>query len=361
MATKAQEIILPARTDVFRVVFLYVGQGDAALLVIPNGKQQLIVLLDNNIDRRAGGIDTEKLLKDFGRKLDVFINTHPHQDHTEGLEDIEKAVGVAEVWHSGHVPSKDRDDAYQEMLGVIKKIGTANEYKLRGSDTLNKIRKSDGDTEIIKKLGDVDFQVLSPAEYVCDEIADEEGNARDRRIHEHCAVLRFTYGTTARHILMTGDADRAAWENHIMPHHKAAVKADVLSAVHHGSRTFFMDKKDDKDVYEAHMVAIAPDYLVVSAPKQAESDHDHPHDDAMKLYRKYVDEDDILHLGKNRESVIVDIYPDGTIDIKLDQDLATTYGYGAEDKKSGGKAGAAAAGVGAAGGTRLDYKPMGLI
>jgi len=361
MANKAQQIIMPTRTDVFRIIFLYVGQGDAALLVIPDGNTPRIVLLDNNIDRRAGGIDTNRLLRDLGRKVDVFINTHPHQDHTEGLEAIELSVGVGEVWHSGHVPSRDRDDAYQEMLGVIKKIGTTKEYKLRGSLALNKIRKSDGETEVLKKLGQVDFQVLSPASYVCEDIEEEEGTARDRRIHEQCAVMRFSYGNPAKHVLMTGDADRDAWEQHIMSRHQAAVKADVLSAVHHGSRTFFMVCKDDKDVYEKHIEAIAPDYIVVSAPTQAESDHDHPHDDAMKLYRKYVDEANLLHTGKNRESVIVDIYPNGQLDVKLDKDLAKTYGYGASDKKGDGGAGAAAAGVGALGGTRLDHKPMGQL
>jgi beta-lactamase superfamily II metal-dependent hydrolase len=359
MATKAQQLVMPTRTDVFRVIFLYVGQGDATLLVIPDGTSQRIVLLDNNIDRRAGGIDTKALLKDLGRKVDVFINTHPHQDHTEGLDAIHEAVGVGEVWHSGHVPSRDRDDAYQEMMGVIKKISTANEYKLRGTDSLNKIRKADGETEVIKQLGQVDYQVLSPAAYVCDDIEGEEGSAHDRRIHEQCAVLRFSYGNPARHVLLTGDADRDAWELHIMNHHEAAAKADVLSAVHHGSRSFFMECKDDEDVYEKHLEAIAPDYIVVSAPKQSESDHDHPHDDAMKLYRKHVDAANLLHLGKNRESVIVDIYPNGQLDVKIDQDLATTYGYDATNKPSGGGGKGAAAGVGILGGTRLDHKPMG--
>ena len=37
MGNKAQDIIIPKEKHVFRTVFLYVGQGDATLLVIPEG------------------------------------------------------------------------------------------------------------------------------------------------------------------------------------------------------------------------------------------------------------------------------------------------------------------------------------
>ncbi|MGB3589248.1 MAG: hypothetical protein WBA23_22075 [Tunicatimonas sp.] len=360
MANKAQEIIIPEQ-GVFRIVFLYVGQGDSAILVIPDGSDFRYVLLDNNIDKSAGGIDTVKLLNDLlDSKKIVFMNTHPHKDHTEGIEEIHNKVGVEEVWHSGHVPGKNHDDAYQEMKRVIKKIGSDNEYKFFGTNDLNKVRQSDGETQVIKKLGDIDFQVLSPAEYLCDEISEQDGDKRYRRIHEHCAVIKFTYGNPAKSVLMTGDADRVAWEDHILEYHKDSVSAEVLSAVHHGSRTFFKLPNNDDDVYETHIETIAPNELIVSAPTQKESGHDHPHDDAMKLYKKHVDEDNIFHLGEKRESMIVDIYSDGNYDIYSDDDeLATEYGFGNEpdDNSEGGKRVAPA--IIGAGTSTLDNKPMG--
>jgi beta-lactamase superfamily II metal-dependent hydrolase len=358
MASKAKEIIIPA-TGVFRVVFLYVGQGDAAILVIPEGASFRYVLLDNNIDRSAGGINTEELLKDLlDDGLDVFINTHPHKDHTEGIEAIHKATPVKEVWHSGHVPGKDSDSAYQEMRWVIKAIGPDNEYKLFGTNSTNKVRKADGTSEVSKPLGDITYQVLSPAEYLCEDIAEGEDAERDRRIHEHCAVIKLSYGNPTKHILITGDADREAWEEHIMPYHKDAVKANVLSAVHHGSRTFFKFHGDDEDVYETHIETIAPEYVIVSAPKQKESKHDHPHDDAMKLYKKHVaDEANVLHSGKNRESIIVDIHPNGSLLVTPDTELVKAY-----DNEDGGgdKPGSrSAAVISSRPSTRLDEKPMG--
>jgi competence protein ComEC len=360
MASKAKEVIIPA-TGVFRVVFLYVGQGDAAILVIPDGSNFRYVLLDNNIDRSAGGINTEKLLKDLlDDGLDVFINTHPHKDHTEGIKAIHQATPVKEVWHSGHVPGKDSDSAYQEMRTVIKAIGSGNEYKLFGTNSTNKLRKADGSTEVIKKLGDITYQVLSPAEYLCEEIAEGKDSERDRRIHEHCAVIKFSYGNPVKHILITGDADREAWEEHIMPYHKDAVKADVLSAVHHGSRTFFKFHGNDDDVYETHIETIEPQYIIVSAPKKKESRHDHPHDDAMKLYKEHVDDDaNVLHSGKNRESIIVDIHPNGNLTVTPEQELVKAYGYDNEDGGGDKSSTKSASVIGSRPSTRLDEKPMG--
>ena len=360
MATKAKDIIVPP-TGVLRIIFLYVGQGDATLLVVPDGSGFRYVLVDNNIDRSAGGINTEKLLKDLlDDGLDVFINTHPHRDHTEGIEAIHKATPIKEVWHSGHKPGKDSDSAYQEMMRVIKAIGKDKEFKLFGTNQVNKIRQADGTTTVNKCLGDITFQVLSPAEYLCDDIAEGEDKERDRRIHEHCAVIRFSYGSPARHVLITGDADRVAWEDHIMPYHHAAVKANVLSAVHHGSRTFFKFHGDEEDVYETHIETIAPDYVIVSAPKQDESRHKHPHDDAMELYEQHVsDPANVLHSGKNRESFIVDIYPSGEWTVTPDQELVTTYGYDNDGGEGGKNRGRSAAVVSSRPNTRLDNKPMG--
>jgi len=357
MSNTAKKIIVPEH-GIFRLVFLYVGQGDATILVIPDGSSFRYVLIDNNIDKGAGGIDTVKLLKDLLEgvgELDVFMNTHPHADHTEGIEAIHKAVGVKEIWHSGHNPGKNHDDAYQEMRRVIKAIGKDNEYRFYGTNDLNKIREADGEEQLEKKLGDINFQVLSPAEYLCEEIADEDDKKRYRRIHEHCAVIRFSYGSPEKYVMMTGDADRVAWEEHILDYHKDSVKTDVLSAVHHGSRTFFKFPNNDEDVYEKHIEEMKPTYLIVSAPKQSESNHDHPHDDAMKLYKKHVKAENICHTGEKRESVIVDIHPNGSLTLELDTELVEAYGFNNED--DGGKF-AAPAYIGSRT-SSIDSKPMG--
>ena len=293
-----------------------------------------------NNDKKNGGINIKALMSDLideGDKV-IFVNTHPHDDHLKGIKEVHDEISITEVWHSGHKPGKDHDEAFQEMMEVIKDIGKNNEYVLFGTNDENKVRKNDKVTEVIKKIGDIDFIVLSPAEYVSDEIADEDPDTRYSRIHEHCAVIKFSYGgREVKSILITGDSDKTAWVEHITDYHKERLPSDILSASHHGSRTFFKENSDDEDIYEKHIEEINPLHLIISAPKQSESKHGHPHDDAINLYEKHIDKENIYHLGKNRECVIVDISKEGEIEIKFDQDLVKEYGFKNDDGDNGGQ------------------------
>ena len=66
---------------------------------------------------------------------------------------------------------------------------------------------------------------------------------------------------------------------------------------------------------------INPEYLVISAPKEKDSPHDHPHRDALALYKKYVKAKNIFHLGGEGKSKIIDIDSSGNISIMEDSDL----------------------------------------
>jgi competence protein ComEC len=118
--------------------------------------------------------------------------------------------------------------------------------------------------------------------------------------------------------------------------------------------TFFKHTEEDNDVYETHIENIAPTYLIISAPKQKDSPHGHPHDDAMDLYKKHIDEDNILHLGANTESVIIDIDSHGNIEVKTDKELVEAYGK--SDDGDGDKGRNIYIGSQT---SRIDNKPMG--
>jgi competence protein ComEC len=358
--TVAERIIKPTVPGIFRTVFLYTGQGESTLLVIPTENSEYIyVLVDSDLDKEPNEIDLVKMFKDLFKnegQLSVFINTHPHNDHFGGIKEVYDEIGFQEVWHSNHKPGKDHKEKFKEFTYVLKQVGKENEYFFKGTNDINKIRNSK-DNPVEKKLGLVSFHVISPAEYLCDEIDDEGAEERDRRIHEHCGVIKFTYGNEAKSVLFTGDSDKTAWKEHITEYHKDNLPSFVLSASHHGSRSFFKNSEEDEDIYEDHIKKIQPAYLVVSAPKQKDSPYGHPHDDAMDLYKQYLDDESIFHLGKNGISVIVDIDSSGTPDIKLDTELIETYGKGNnndgsdDDKAKNIYIGAQT--------SRLDNKPMG--
>lgn len=345
----AKQIILPG-PRVFRIVFLYVGQGESTLLLVPEGDNHKFVLVDSHEDSSAGGIDSIRLLRDLfdgdGRGLDVFVNTHPHKDHVGKVKEIYDKIGIKQIWHSGHKPGKEHLDAYKDLEYVMKKIGDENVFRLFGSREENKL-----DDKAVK-LGDINYNVLAPAEYVSDDIEDEDPEARYRRIHEQCGVIRFKYGRQEKQILITGDADRAAWERHITTYHRERLPSTVLSAVHHGSNTFFWeDSNAEGDPYEEHLAAIDPTYVIVSAPKRSESKHNHPHKEAMEKYEAKVTRENVKHLGANRECVIVDITAEGDFDLYPDDDLVKEYGVDKDETDDEKRAPAVI--------TRVDRKPMG--
>jgi competence protein ComEC len=356
MSNTAQSILMPP-PGVLRAAFLYVGQGESTLLFIPNGSSHLSMLIDSNQGRNTGGIDLIRLLKDLfvgsDSGLDYFVNTHPHSDHAGDLDDIQKEIEIANIWHSGHNPGRNHADAFNAIQRLRATV------RSRGGEDRTMLGTRSGE-----RIGEATVNFLSPASYVADEIADEDPEVRYRRIHEHCSVIRIGYGTTPAFILITGDSDKCAWQEHITDYHGGSeenrIKADILSASHHGSRTFFKTCEDDPDPYTRHMDLIQPTYLVISSPVQDESCHGHPHDDAMELYRKYVTEENILHTGEGKTTHMCDIFHTGQFHLTTDNgDLASTYGFRSEPSDQNGGSNLSRAASGPFVHTKIDDRPMG--
>ncbi|MGB7211718.1 MAG: MBL fold metallo-hydrolase [Gemmatimonadales bacterium] len=311
----AERVLRPTDSGVFRTAFLFVGQGDSTLHVIPNGEGGfLYALIDINRDAERGGVDVVRMLEDLLPKvdgkptLDIFINTHPHNDHICGLDELQKRIGVREIWHTGFEPGDKHAGSYKQLQNLIDRV-----RKERGDDAIIEYKGTRG----IRRVGAVTVNILSPAEHVKEEIDSLKGDDRDARIHEYCGVLRFGYGSDCKYVLMTGDSDKAAWKDHILgsdEYHADRLSATVLDASHHGSRTFFKTSEDDQEPFERAIELISPTWVVVSSPKQSESPHGHPHDDAMALYRKHVARgsvENVRVLGERSECLIYDIYSDG--------------------------------------------------
>lgn len=346
MSNMAQDVIWPRDGNILvRVVFLYVGQGDSTIVLAADGASYRTLLVDINIDAERGGIDVPRLMKDLlgDVQLAAFVNTHPHSDHLHGVVELSDAVGIAEVWHSGHVPGKAHADAYanlQEVIATVKKAG-GKEVRLEGSRTS-------------QVLGNAECHILAPASYVVDDIEGETAEARYRRIHEQCAVLKV--GKDPTWCMLAGDADRDAWEKHITDYHRERLPSRVLGAAHHGSRTFFRYTEED-DPYLDALKAIAPDYVVLSAPKREESPHEHPHADAIGYYEAQVGAGNVLHGGPERYSYICDIYRDGSYGGVVDDKAKLAKAYPAGEGNDDGDEIIGAPAI--VSGTRVDDRPQG--
>ena len=324
---KAKKWLWPETEDdvLVRVAFLHVGQGASTVVMVSDGDTYQVLLVDVNADTGAGGIDVPVLLSDLlgDGDLHAFVNTHPHDDHLNSVDDLSAAVGVDEVWHSGHIPSKKFGGRHPELERLIKKV------KKNGDDKEQVLEGSRSSTSFF----DAQYHVLAPASYVTDEVNEDDAEKRKARIHEQCAVIKF--GDGSNWVIITGDADRAAFENHITKYHEERLGAFALGASHHGSRTFFKEKEGDEPYLDG-LNAIDPEHVFISAPTQDESCHDHPHQDAVDLYAEHVGKDEVYHTGDERRTFIVDIRRDGTNDVRDDDgELAECYGLEDDDGDDG--------------------------
>ena len=297
----ARELLWPDRADiVLRIVFLNVGQGASTIVLARDRSDYKSMLIDINLDAENKSINVPQLVSDLldGGDLDVFVNTHPHDDHLNGLVDLADATIIKEIWHSGHKPGKKYRDAYDNLNKVIKKVKDNG-----GSETILIGSRQE------QPFGDAFYYILAPAEYVSDDVENEDQDTRYRRIHEQCSVIRLGYGKSW--VIIPGDADRDAFEKHITNYHENKLSSVVLTAPHHGSRSFFKHSEKDEPYLEG-LKAIDPDYVIISSPTQTASKHNHPHNDALKLYEENAGKENVLHTGQNGYSFVCDIYDDGS-------------------------------------------------
>lgn len=327
MTNTAQTILWPSDTRVVvRVCFLYVGQGSSVLFLVRDRDTYRTLLADSNLDVSRGGIDVPAVLKDLSPSLYAFINTHPHDDHLRGVKEISEAVDVERVWHSGHDPGRKDGNYYSDLKDLIAAV-----KKRYGEVAITELNGSRSSTSLL----DATVHVLAPAKHVCDDVNDEDPDARYRRIHENCAV--FKIGVSPSWVLITGDADLVAFREHITNYHKERLPSFVLDASHHGSRSFFKTCEEDEPYLDA-LKAIAPKYVVISAPTSNDSPFDHPHKDALEFYAAQVGEANIFHTGAERASFFFDIFEDGTHgEAQTDSGaLAETYGLDPDGARGGG-------------------------
>jgi len=320
----ARTLLWPADGNILlRVVFLYVGQGTSTLAIVADGGDYRVLLIDINRDDERNGIDVAALVDDLlnGSDLLAFVNSHPHNDHLRGVLELADKVGIREVWHSGHRPSKKHGEPYDNLQTVIRKIKHAG-----GKEVV--LRRADKP----QNLGDAQCHVLAPSASLTEEVNEEHADERYARIHEQCAVLKL--GRAPDWVMLPGDADRSAFEQHIVPHFGSALGATVLAAAHHGSCSYFRSNQEEEP-YFAALEMTNPAYVVVSAPRQRESPHSLPDSEAMKYYERKVGSDKVAHTGEDRHCFMFDIYRDGGHSQLFDRggQLVNAYGLGRPEQR----------------------------
>lgn len=333
----------------FEVYFIDIGEGDSTLIKLPGGEYALIDVFRL---KDSGTIDVHRLLDaklpdgDDGKKrLEYLIITHAHDDHIRGLGELYDRYEVGELWLPQHGYKAEMGTEYADFERVEEEHPDDATKWPQGSRTP------------IRYLGDDDsvtVRCFSPPGYidVKEQLTEEEAK---RLVHENCMVLKFEYQGSS--VLLTGDSNLPAWKR-VYGYYNTrtdesgldVLKADVLHASHHGSRTFVKDSKDDDPWLDA-LEAIGPEFVVVSVG--AKNRHEHPHEDMMKVYRDQVpDEDDVMET-QHAKTIIFGVEADGSARAPYADDgtLADNYGW-QDDDDDGGSGGGGPSGRSGGGGGR---------
>ena len=191
------------------VYFLDVGQGDAVFCRYPNGRTLLV----------DGGIRThytdmgERVVLPFLKSqgvghVDVVVGSHPDADHIGGLISVLEEVSVGHYLDSGQCVETFTG---KRLLEVVKAKGIAYHAVAAGDSLIG--------------LGGL---VLHPTpDYVSASGPAPEG------ANNGSVVIRIVHrGTT---LLLTGDIERETDGDMARWGHR--LRADILKAAHHGSRT----------------------------------------------------------------------------------------------------------------------------
>lgn len=218
-----------------QVHVLDVGQGDAILIVSPEGKS---VLIDAG-DTGRGKIVLDAMARYNVKQLDYFIATHAHADHIGGADEVLNAIKVVKVIDSGVVPPShsSNEDSNSNKNTKAKPVGKSTELPTTRAylDFLAAVKKNGSDyskAEPGQKYdlgGGALLTVLAPIEpfFTKDQIRSggNEPNANS-------VVVRLDYGEFS--ILLTGDAEAQTEER--MMNKDATLEAKILKVGHHGSK-----------------------------------------------------------------------------------------------------------------------------
>lgn len=232
------------------VYFIDVGQGDAAFIRTPNGKNILIDAgqCSAGEDEFDAGLEIVLpfLAKKNVKQLDYVVASHAHSDHIGGLLSVLKKMPVGVVYDSGFPYSSPE---YAKFLHVIKSKKIPYKLALQG-DSL------DWDPDLTVK-------VLSPQR---NRLFEDPNN--------NSIVLKITYRNVS--FLFTGDIEALAEGEIISNYKKSELASIILKVPHHGSKT---------SSTEDFLDAVNPEIAVISCGRF--NRFRHPHSDIVRRYNDF--------------------------------------------------------------------------
>lgn len=265
LSLAAGSVLLYNKLDTkVKVIFADVGQGDCAIIKLPQNKAVMIDFGTNyNEDYVADEIKQTLIKHNIANISAVFVS-HFHGDHTSGITTLldEKMVSKLYVPMYYNKEDKESRENFNSILSAAL-LKPANLQNLKEGDKI--------------EIGEGIFEILSPD-------ANKNYKANDMSM-----VIKFTYGQNS--FLFTGDIEEAGTDDIL----EKDIECDVIKVPHHGGKNDSIKLLSEK---------ADADYAIISCGKN--NSYDHPHKDTVKAF-------------KNSGAKVFTSYKTGAIEFSLDK------------------------------------------
>lgn len=238
----------------FRVTFLDVGQGDSAVVELPDGQ---VVLIDGGATYErfdmGRGVVAPFLWNRGIRTIDQVIGTHPQLDHVGGLAWVVRHFIVKKYWGSGET----REELfYRRLQQSLAAQGLQEGVAREGQE--------------IVSSGPCRMVVLNPPVGENLDLPPHDNPLDGHRLNNRSVVTRLTCGIHT--MLFTGDVERDGLAR--MTPSTSQSPIDVLKVPHHGAVS---------SLNREWLASLHPRYAVFSAGRH--NSYRHPAAAVLDAYR----------------------------------------------------------------------------
>lgn len=259
------------------IYFCDVGQGDAALVRFPDGRDMVVDGGPN--DKVVGCLG--KHMPFWDRQLDMVLLTHPQKDHMQGLIEVMRRYDVDYFLRSD---IENTTEGYKELLEIVKEKNIPVKFLTSGQ---------------VIDVGPTTLSILWPSKFqIAKGVLQEDllqkpvlGAQSVGDLNDYSLVFWLRYG--AFDALFTGDADTHV-ENEYIGSRLADNVVEVLKVPHHGSKT---------GMNEAFVDWLAPKLAVISVGKNS---YGHPAPEAVTMLR-----DRNVEIRRTDEEGDIEVISDG--------------------------------------------------
>lgn len=231
------------------IVFCNVGQGDAAYVRFPDGRDMVV---DGGPNDAVIGC-LSRHMPFWDRAIDLVVLSHPQKDHMQGLISVLARYKVTYVIKSDVA---NTSEGYKEFMDEIAKNNIKVRLVTAGEQA---------------KIGNTSLSMIWPSN---SQIARVKGNVlgtTTEDLNDFCVVFWLQYGTFDA--FFPGDADQHV-ENYYTGGPLADGQVELLKVPHHGSKT---------GMTEAFLSWLHPQTAVISVGKNS---YGHPATEALSMLEK---------------------------------------------------------------------------